>query len=438
MRRLLPLLALLHTACAEKPPPGSTPKLQGSLTIHTHHADRADWRTRYPSVYVLLGDGSRFLQPLDDQGTARFEDPSLVGAQDVTVVEVQGTGGLVLHTLLAVDEPELELPYGYNEPFSTAIETKQAQVTGKVTGASGAGTVSTQVVSEAFSGRTPTQTAPPGTFSLEVWGATPGRLSLFASETRSSDHGVLRVGMKRDVAVGGGQAVTGQDIALDHPVDQTLGVTVTGLEPYGTRVNAFLTYSEGTQELFSTGTTSTPPLSLPAIARTAPFDTTQMRVGVGAGDEDTLPAGFSEATLRVGAASPVAVTLLAPVLLSSPVLGTRDAVGTASRDGFAFRWSADPTARFVKLAFMNFSRTGDKFIFWDVLAPASTTSFTPFQLPEGVAPRDTLEAGLYAIEARSLDYGDGHGVWDYIQYSLNPDPLREQRETEVQGYVMVR
>ncbi|MFY0574622.1 hypothetical protein ACN28S_09900 [Cystobacter fuscus] len=263
MRRLLPLLALLHAACEEKAPPAPTTKLRGSLTVHTHHADRADWRTRYPSVYVLLGDGSRFRQPLDDQGTARFEDPALVGAQDVTVVEVQSTGGSVLHTLLAVDEPELELPYGYNEPFSTELETKQAQVTGKVTGASGAGTVRTQVVSEAFTGRTPTAPPPPGTFSLEIWGATPGRLSLFASETRSSDHEVLRVGMKRDVAVGGGQAVTGQDIALDHPVDQSLGVTVTGLEPYGTSVNAFLSYSEGTQELFSTGTTGTPPYPCP-------------------------------------------------------------------------------------------------------------------------------------------------------------------------------
>ncbi|QRN97260.1 hypothetical protein JRI60_51385 [Archangium violaceum] len=445
MRRLSPLIALLLTACGEKvpapgsgsPPEGSTSPIQGSLTVRTHYADRPDWRERYQSVYVLLGDGSRFRRAVDDQGMARFEDPTLVGAQDVTIVEVQKGGAQVVHTLLAMDVPELELPYGPGAAPDQTVATKQATLTGKVTGATGTGTVSPLVVGEGFYGLSASN-PPPGTFSFDIWGYAPGRISLFASESMPNGGRVLRVGMKKDIVVGGGQPVTDQEVVLDHVVDQTLAVTVEGMEPHGTRANASLLYFEGTQELFGTGTQGTPPLSLPAIARTAPFDTAQMNVSVGVGDEDELPRGGASTSVRVGATSPVNIKLLAPVLLASPTLGTRTSPGTAPRNGFVFRWSADPTARFVKLVLMPVSGSTSRPLIWEVLAPTSVTTFTPFPLPAEAAPQSTLEAGLYAMEAQSLDYGEGHGVPDYIQYSINPDLTREQRKTEVQGYVTLQ
>ncbi|WP_224245574.1 hypothetical protein [Hyalangium gracile] len=437
MYRLVPLALLLLVACgksSETPedPPGKTPEvvggIQGSLVVHMPIRPSSE---SLVSAHALLGDGSRFRLPLDAQGSARFEDPSIVGPQDVSVVFVRTPdyGGTEVYTVLGINQPEVWLSHPFGPSEQTSL---QGTVSGKVTGASGNGTVTVTAVN-ALSAY-PRNPAADGAFTLEVHGVAPGQATLFAWEVADDEFTVLRAGLKRGVTVGGGQAVSGQDVALDHPVDQLLDVGVEGLQAYGSVASAEYLFFEGEAELFRTDALGSVPLKVPTVARTPPFDTTRTMLRVKAGDRERLPSGRTTAEVPVAStATSASVKLLAPMRFESPTVGTNKAPPAVPRSGLTVRWSADPEAQLHRMGIAAAAGQAGR-LNWIVWAPPSITSFTPFALPAEVSPHATLATGRHAIEISAYARGDvqGYEAW-FGRDSLRDGPA--QRDTGLMGYV---
>ena len=438
MRRLLAVALLLLSACGKGDPSPSptdggtqvpdagpgTPSIRGSLTVHTD-AQAGEFR----SVNVLLGDGSRFRKPLS--GTdARFDDVSLTGPQDVSVVMVMPTGDVTVQTALGIDQPEVWIS------LKRRVETvdKVATITGRVTGASGTGFVDISAVGQGLSGSDSPDTD--GTYSLEVSGPTLGPVTLVATERSFSPDALLRVGLKRNVSVSEGQTVSGQDVALAHAPDRSVIVTATGQAPYGSELSASVEYYDGANLLFNTRASGTSPLSVPAFTNNASFNNTGARLRVLAGDEQTDDA-VASVSLPLGGASSSTVSLLAPMTLSAPALGndgTGDPIITP-RAGVVFRWSIDSAAQLGTVSF--FSEAGSSSteprLDWIVAAPPSITSFKPFTLPSDVSPLSTFVPGTFEVDVISTHRGDVNGYAGYFTRDYKPTTLAEERTTEGGG-----
>ncbi|QRN94567.1 hypothetical protein JRI60_36385 [Archangium violaceum] len=384
----------------------------------------------YSSVHVLLGDGSRFRERLDDSGVVRFHDPAIAGPQDVSVVMVQSTGEVKVKTYLALDGTEVWLPSFVG--FLSALPwTKQGTVTGRVTGATHVGNLSVTAVGKGLSGVT--TLAEDGSFSIDVRGDEPGQVDLFARETEGPDGKVLRVGLARGIAVSSGTTVSGLELALDHPVDQSLNVTVEGSRYQGSSVSAELWYILGGQLLFRTNASGTIPLSVPAIARTAPFDTITPMLHVTSGDTTNLQGGAVQTNMPVSDTSSAEVSFLAPLSITSPAVGTLEAPGSASRSGLVLRWNPDSSAHLTEVELA--ALVGPGSLDWTVVAPASITSFTPFPLPAGIAPVTTFPAGSYRVWATTTWRAKASSYADFFTGSPTRDPYEETRTTRLLTYV---
>jgi hypothetical protein len=135
----------------------------------------------------------------------------------------------------------------------------------------------------------------------------------------------------------------------------------------------------------------------------------------------------------VGRTSSAAVTLLAPVSITSPAVGTLAAPSSASRSGLVLRWSPDASAHSVVVELAPRSEPGS--LRWSVMAPASINSFTPFALPASIAPVTTFPAGSYRVEATATWRGNASGYADSFTGSPLYDPYEETRTTRLRGYV---
>jgi len=437
MRHLIPLVLLLLAACGkENPPPESpdggnmppdagpmTPSIRGSLTVHTD-AQPGEFR----SVHVLLGDGSRFRKPLSGSD-AHFEDAALVGPQDVSVVMVKPTGDVLVQTALALNQPEVWVTLNKR----TETVDKVATLTGRVTGATGAGFVDVSAVGQGLSGYG--TVAQDDTFSVEVSGPVLGPVTLVATETRG-DNSLVRVGLKKNIPVTEGQTVSGQDVALAHAPDRSVTVTANGLAPYGGQLSAGIEYYDGAIALFRTSAAGTSPLSVPAFMPTASFNNTGARLHVSAGN---LQSGDAEArvSLPIGSAASSTVAFLAPMKLSSPTQG-RDASGDPiihPRAGVVFRWSMDPAAQLGTVSF--FAEAGSSSteprLDWIVMAPSSITSFTPFALPTEASPLSTFVPGTFEVDVTSIHRSDVNGYAGYFARDYKAATLAEERTTEAGG-----
>jgi hypothetical protein len=254
----------------------------------------------------------------------------------------------------------------------------------------------------------------------------------------------VRVGLLKDVAVTRGQTVSGLELVLDHPVDQSSSVRVDGVQPYGTEARASLAcyqglYSPDYAPLFTTSAAGVPPLAMPTISRTAPFDTTRWLLSVAAGNRKTLPSGYARTRIPVSGTSSASATLLAPVVPSSLPLGPEDAPGVAARSGLVLRWSIDPAAQMGEVWLTPWP-AGSAPLRWKVRTPASVTSFTPFALPADVSPYPTLDVGPYRVETYSYYRKSSQGyaeqlAEDHLLGVSGEDVLVEQRETRLEGYV---
>lgn len=435
--RLIPLLVLLLVGCpspttGDPTPDGGTgqdPTSPPTFTVHMPEHVTATLHL-YRNVDVLLGDGSKFRKRLDNSGVMHFHDPSIEGPQDVSLVMVSTTGQVQVKTYLALNGPEVRLPNLLG--LLAAIPfTKQGTVTGKVTGVTNPSALSINAVGNGLFGLT--TLADDGSFSIDIRGEAPGKVDLFARETEGTDGKAVRVGLKRDIAVSAGTTVSEQDVALDHPVDQSLGVTVAGGELPDTSLSASLQYILGGQVLFSTSDSGTQPLSLPMVARTAPFDTITPMLRVTSGEAVKFPGGQVQTDMPVGASSSAQVTFLNQLRITSPAVGPLEAPASASRSGLVLRWSPDASAHLteVELAAM----TGPAPLAWTVVAPTSITSFTPFTLPADIAPVTTFSAGSYRVWATSSWQANASGYASFFTGSLTSTPYVETRTTRLLAYV---
>jgi hypothetical protein len=440
MRRLLAVLALLLVACPrapEEPPPEPPSGIQGSLTVNVRDARFVPWASMY-SVYVLLGDGSRFKQPLDRTGIVHFQDAAIVGPQDVSVVMYAKDGlSMGVHTFLAIDQPEAWVSItGELEATEPPTPPKLATVSGRVTGIVTGNPVQVFVVGQGLTGGGPV--ARDGSFRFDVLGAEPGQVDLVAREERydveSQPLGevLARAGRLRNLTLGRDQELSGQVIALDQVPDQSLSVTVPGAERYASRPHVVLDFHEGNLGFFSTYAKGTSPLSVPTLAMTVPFDTTRRSLFTRVGHEDALPAGYAHALTPIDNGPSATVTLLSPMTSSSPVLGACNSPPITPLSGFGFQWSIDAAATVGQLRFVGRSPAGVGFS-WYVTAPSSITSFTPFPLPSEVSPRSGFPRGSYQLKLLSSFRGDASGYASHFARDVSAPSFVEARGTELTG-----
>ncbi|KFA89892.1 hypothetical protein [Archangium violaceum] len=436
--RLIPLLVLLLVGCpspttVEPTPDGGTgqeePTSPPTFTVHVPEHVTATFQL-YRNIDVLLGDGSRFRKRLDSSGVVRFHDPAIEGPQDVSLVMVPTTGQVQVKTYLALNGPEVRLPNSLYLLGALPF-TKQGTITGKVTGASNPNAVSVTAVGNGLRGIT--TLSEDGSFSIGIHGEAPGKVDLFAKETHATDGTVLRVGLERDIAVSAGITVSGQDVALDHPVDQLLDVTVAGSELPDSSLSASLRYILGGQVLFSTNASGTQPLSVPMVARTAPFDTFPPMLLVTSGEAVKFPGGQVQTEIPVSAGSSAQVTFLNPLSITSPAVGPLEASVSASRSGLVLRWNPDASAHLTEVEFAATSWPDS--LAWTVVAPTSITSFTPFTLPADIAPVTTFSAGSYRVWATTTWQANANGYASFFTGSLSNNPYVETRTTRLLAYV---
>lgn len=419
------------------PMPEPTPAIHGTLTVHL-----PGWEQIPPGVLekvtVLLGDGSRFRQPIDAKGDARFVDAAIVGPQDVTVVAVSKTtpSFVSVGTVLAIDQPEVWLNNPLEPPPSPQLPPppKLATVSGKVTGVTQAHPAYIFVASPGFSGGAAVN--PDGTFRIDVLGAEPGSVDLVVREEDDAnfeDPQVLRAGRLRGVALSRDQVLGGLQLALDQPVDQTLGVTVNGQQLYAPEARVKLTFFEEQLGFFSTSATGASPLSLRTLAMSAPFDTTRRFLSTIAGDSTRLPAGMAFALKRIDNGATASLTLPVPMSLSAPLLGACTSPSVTPRTGLALRWSIDATANVGQVVLEPSASSSGPILLWSVIAPASITSFTPFPLPAEVSPLATLPTGVYSV---TLDSSFQSKIRDYASFFTQEVPNTaggDTRTTQVKG-----
>ncbi|MBN8233411.1 hypothetical protein JYK02_38425 [Corallococcus macrosporus] len=414
MHRLIALAVLLCVACGDKtePPPEPTPDAgtevrEATLIVHSDWWNLESTFGVVKGITVLLGDGSRFRQPLGRDGIARFEDPAITGPQDITVV-IAGENKVVASTTLAMEGKEVWIRAGVGL-LTSVPSSLQATLTGRVTNLRGS-PAELRVVGEGFHNLT-TYTTVDGTFRLDVLGANPGKVALFVL---GSTGGVRTYGLLRDIAVGGARTVSDLVIPMDRVMDQRLPVEVTNVQPYEAVKSVVAFHRLGSTHLWSAVGTATPPFEVPTLARTPPFDTVELVLSVSAGAYERVSSGFVAATTPMVDGGLTTLALPAPMSLTSPTPGTFAAPGSAPRSGLTLGWSTDPAAHVVTVRLTPLPLEGEPRLHWYLTAPATVSGFAPFTLPAEVSELRELSAGHYRLEWSSHFLGTGHGYPEFL------------------------
>src|SRR5690606_9532477 len=173
--------------------------LDGMLTVHTGYKLASGELRR-----VMLDDGKVFNVEPDFHGTAVFEDPSLRGPQDVTVVYASAPSWVQVVTILQVDQPEIWV----NPVRPSSVD--EWSISGTVTGGSdGEGILVRAVGPDLYGSELADEVT--GEFFLRVKGPAPGTVDVYAHE--GGTDGAVAVGAALDVPLG--DQVQNRDIALD-------------------------------------------------------------------------------------------------------------------------------------------------------------------------------------------------------------------------------
>ena len=414
------MLSLL-TACSSSP---SAPPIEGKLIVHTGVKP-----TGGASVHVLLGDGTKFVQAVDANGDATFQDNAIQGAQTVTLVEENG-GTVSAITVVSVNRGELWLPGSVQSNSNSSVV---GTVSGNVTGIADAGDWTS--VSLLGGGADGYGTASGGAFSFQVYapdaGADAGtRTGALLALEEDTGFNPIKAGLRTGVPIGGD--VTGQDVTLDHPVDQTFTLTVSNANTtYGSSINANLLYLLDNRSLFSTSASGASPLSLPAIAQTAPFDGTQLVAELNIGSRTSLPNGRLNLSAGVSGSSGN-LTVPTPLAIGAPPISDRTTRPTVSATGFKLDWTTDPQAQVA------YFELGDGTVDWQVVAPASAKEFVFFPLPASASTVSGL-IGNVTLNGSEIRYDQFGSYEDY--FATDTDSKSNSStgwQTEVRGYLTLQ
>ncbi|GMU06515.1 hypothetical protein [Corallococcus caeni] len=430
MNRLFVLAVLLCVACRDEndlTPVGPDRGGPAALVVHSDWWNFVNASDDVKDITVLLGDGSRFRQPLGRDGIARFDDPAITGPQDITVV-IAGKNQVVASTTLAVEGTEVWVPSSIGL-VGAIPSSRQATLTGRVTNLRGS-PVRLRVVGPGFHGTA--LTLVDGTFSIDVNGNAPGKVALVVNGRAD---GVETFGLLSDIAVGAGRTVRNLVIPMDHPLDQRLPVEVTHLQPYDAVTEVHVNHLLGSELFFSSVGAGTLPMDVKTVARTPPFDTVDVRLSVAAGTRERIASGRVTASTRMLKEGLTTLALPTPMALTSPTPGTETAPGAGPRAGLTLRWSTDPAAHAVTVRLM--SQQGEPGLSWYVTAPASVSGFTPFTLPAEVSAVRELGAGRYSVQWSSRFLGAGHGYQELFTQVPEPD-APDAWNTDTSGNVILQ
>lgn len=428
MRRLPSLIVLFLVACGDKPgtPPPDGPGIRGSLTVHSRIWESIGDPSQAVGIHVLLGDGSRFRQPLGRDGVARFVDPAIQGPQDVTVLAV-GKTNVFADTYLALDQPEVWLqPF----PRQDTEYGKQATLKGRVTGRTN-GSLSVLVASadKRIRGNT-VSAAADGTFEIDVTGSVAAPVHLLAMEHAYPSR---RFGITKDITFTSGQTLDGVEIVLEPVEVQQQPVNVNNFEAYGTEAYVTMDFYFGSGFLFRNVATGTPPLQIPAMLLTPPFDLIELRTMVVVGSEGASGLTSASATVHTEGGSTPEATMPPPLQLTSAPLGTMEAPAVAPLEGFSLSWNVDPAAQVVRAYLRHKGR--DPSLSWFVTAPSSITSFTPFELPAELTPVTRFPPGLLWLVMSADNGGVGRTYAELFEQYEAPRPDGTTWDLRREGYV---
>ncbi|WP_237079312.1 hypothetical protein [Myxococcus xanthus] len=165
-----------------------------------------------------------------------------------------------------------------------------------------------------------------GSFEIDVSGTVAAPVHLLAMEQA---HPTRRFGIKKDSTFTSGQTLDGVEIVLDHAEDQQQRVSVKNFKAYGTKAYVTMDSYFGSRFLFRNEATDTPPLQIPAMPLTPPFDLIQLHTMVLVGSEGEPGLTSASATVHTEGGSTLEVTMPPP---SSTHLGsTRHDGGSCRR-----------------------------------------------------------------------------------------------------------
>ncbi len=387
-------------------PDGGARPLDGGLLVHTTGSANPDGGFTGVIYAVLLGDGTTYAKQVDVNGDVQFEDVAL--PQDVTFVEdVEGALGPTMTkatTVVGVDRREIFFA-GTGPQTKPCPCASQGTVQGQILGA-GASTsrwlkaVSTDghLVDAIVNGST-------FTFSSYRPAGAPNTYDLVAGEKSASGE-LLTIGVRRNVVMTGG-VLSGQDVTLDRPVDQTLTVNLPGdggMAPSASDV-VFGTRLHGRYVFFASGASGAFPVTFKSAQAGGPLDVLMPTLafqygtsGYEPGQIDPTTAwGYSTLLVPQGTAQ-VTAPLMTPAMVTAPVLGTPASPTPASAvEGFSVSWDAgDPTTTFVELSVE--TTQVPPALKWHVYLPPSRKTFTFFPLPPGVAPKQIFPSGKHLVQ----------------------------------------
>ena len=345
------------------------PPVQGSIIVHCPVGARA-----------LLGDGSKFNAVVPASGAVTFTDPSIAGPQVASCIATNG-GNVGVTSYAGFDVDEVGASYPAGSPYALV-----AHVTGSISlfpsGANG-GSVQAFPAGRGFSFQS---NGPYG--GVDVYAASGQStfdLIAYAASIQGSSGTWLSAGMRRDIPVpaasdGSVPELTGMDIALDHPFDQNLTVTASGLGTYSGTLALDATWYRGDVAMMSAASSGPGPTqTIGLVALTPPFDVLTPVVGASGSDPSTGTAGTATAIVAPGA-SAVSVSLPDKLLVTTPATapaGVSTLPTVAFAPGSSIAWTADPSAQIVR----GYLFCGNPQFTWNLVVAARQGSFTFFIPP---------------------------------------------------------
>jgi hypothetical protein len=381
----------------------------GSVTVHAKKSTDPEL-----TQFVIIGDGTKIPpKPIPD-GRVTFEDPTLVGAQDVTLVRRYASTSyprVEVTTLLGVLSNDVWFGADADGPVHGKVSGRVVNLSTSDGYIYGLQPFDSEfdLVSQSI--------AKDGQFTAEFAGPNngPTRLLVWNNYHRPEYNVLSPAGLSAPLTLLPGQTVDAGSIALDVVFDAKLQASVRGFEPYGT-VQIF-----AESEFFD----GTPPLA-PAISGFATFAVEagkpQVLVTLDSFRPDSGLAGWSRyltvSTMYFQSSAYGSVRSLVtgvptldlpwppPTFVQPPRPPDGGTPPVVARDDFMVEYSGvSAAAQLVSVSIYGSSPDPRARGFrWNMVGAKGADgkgTFKPFMLPETIVPV-SLPAGDYSIQLESL------------------------------------